>query len=189
MTYIAFAEIVLGPFEVVSTEEGFLLADALELPLAVLGDYALLEQGPPGPPTDFRWDFETEAYCLKVDEKALASARAAALAELADRRWRATQTMTYDNVVAPADSALGAVVGFIVGAQVMPARVPVTWKLAQGEFRTWSVEDVTAYGIAIRNHLQACFDVEAAATAAIFSATTPSAVRDALAATADAWPI
>ncbi len=104
---------------------------------------------------------------------ALDHAKAERLADLAAERWARTQTFSYDGVDAvPADSALVAVVGVVVGAQVVTPVEPITWKLRDGEFRSWSVEQITDYGIAIRAHIQACFDNERALTAAIQAAAT-----------------
>lgn len=101
----------------------------------------------------------------------LASAKAARLAALADMRWRATQAFAYDGVDGvPADGALTAVLGVVVADTVAPTGGTITWKLKDGEFRTWSVEDVAAYGIAIRAHVQACFDTEQRLSAAILAA-------------------
>lgn len=107
-----------------------------------------------------------------------------ALKALADRRWWKSQTFAYDGVnKAPADSALSAVTGFVVAAQIMPPEGPTTWKLAAGELRQWTFEQVVAYGIAIRNHIQACFDREAELTAEILAAEDPSSVD-----TSQGWP-
>ncbi|PZR32300.1 DUF4376 domain-containing protein [Caulobacter segnis] len=119
---------------------------------------------------------------------ALGPVRSAALAQLADMRWQATEFFTYDGVAAWADSALSAVIGFVVGAQIAPPDGPVSWKLAQGEFRSWSLAQVTAYGIAIRTHIQACFDVEADLTAQILAAESEQDITEILAAASAAWP-
>lgn len=92
------------------------------------------------------------------------------LAELADMRWQATQWFTYDGVTAPADAALTAVTGYVVAAQIRPPSGPDRWKLAAGEFRMWSVADIVDYGIAIRAHVQACFDREDELSAALAAA-------------------
>ena len=117
----------------------------------------------------------------------LAEAKAAQLRVLAALRWRATQTFAYDGVAdAPADSALTAVLGVVVADQIAPTGQPITWKLKDGEFRTWSVEDVADYGVAIRAHLQACFDNEQALSDAILAADDFDAL-DAIDLTAG-WP-
>lgn len=126
-------------------------------------------------PDDREADFMA---ALALDPAAiwLDRARADRLAELADVRWRETQAFTYDGVTAPADSALSAVVGFVVAAQMAPPEGPTTWKLAPGEFRSWTLEQIVAYGIAIRAHIQACFDHEQALTTAIQSAEDQAAL-------------
>jgi len=117
----------------------------------------------------------------------LADAKAERLATLAGIRWRATQTFTYDGVDGvPADSALTAVLGVVVADTVAPVAGDITWKLKDGEFRTWSVEDVAAYGIAIRAHVQACFDNEQALSDAVLAAADHDAL-DAIDLTAG-WP-
>lgn len=101
----------------------------------------------------------------------------ACLAALAALRWQKSQTFVFDGVAAaPADSALAAVTGFVVAAQIAPPEGATVWKLGQNEFRLWTFEQVVAYGIAIRTHIQACFDREEALTALIVAAEEPGAV-------------
>ena len=114
--------------------------------------------------------------------------RSVALDELADQRWRATQTFSYDGVVAPADPALGAVVGFVVGAQLAAPEGPSTWELARGVFRSWTVEQIIAYGLAIRAHIQACFDNVEALSAEVAAATTPAAIAAIVDQAGTSWP-
>lgn len=99
------------------------------------------------------------------------------LQALADFRWQKSLTFTYDGVPnAPADSALSAVTGFVVAAQIVTPTGPTTWKLAAGEFRSWTFEQVVAYGIAIRGHIQSCFDREEALTEMIIAAEDPASI-------------
>lgn len=99
------------------------------------------------------------------------------LKALAALRWRMSQTFAYDGVAAaPADSALAAVTGFVVAAQITPPEGATVWKLAQNEFRLWTFAEVVAYGIAIRTHIQACFDREEALTALIVAAEDPASI-------------
>ena len=100
----------------------------------------------------------------------LARAKALALQALADRRWSACQTFTYDGVRTAADPALTAVTGYVVAAQIQAPDGPTTWKLGQGHFRQWTLQDIIAYGIAIRTYVQACFDREQALSDAIEAA-------------------
>lgn len=117
----------------------------------------------------------------------LEEAKIARLGELADCRWRRCQAFDYDGATdVPADSALTAVLGIVVSNQLAGITEPFTFKLKAGEFRAWDVNDVIAYGIAIRAHLQACFDREAELDAAIQAA----ADHDALSAIdlSSGWP-
>ena len=99
------------------------------------------------------------------------------LKALAALRWQKSQTFNFDGVdAALADSALAAVTGFVVAAQIVPPEGATVWKLAQNEFRLWTFEQVVAYGIAIRSHIQACFDREETLTALIVAADEPWAV-------------
>lgn len=99
------------------------------------------------------------------------------LERLAELRWEKSQTFAYDGVAGvPADSALAAVTGFVVAAQIAPPAGLTTWKLADGEFRAWGVEEVIAYGVAIRAHIQACFDREQVLTGVILASEAPESV-------------
>lgn len=55
-----------------------------------------------------------------------------------------------------------------------------------GQFRQWTAADEIAFGAAIAEHIQDCFDVEAAATIAIEAAEDAAEVAAALEAVA--WP-
>lgn len=112
------------------------------------------------------------------------------LAALADRRWRATQTMTFDGVTdVPADPAM-AVVNATLSMrerQGVPAGATQIWKLRSPDvFRTWAHADIEAYGFAIGAHIQACFDREAELAALM----PPGATVAALAAVdiSSGWP-
>lgn len=116
-----------------------------------------------------------------------AERKANKLAALATTRWSSTQAMTYDGEAGvPADSAMSAVTGVVVGAQLFPPTEPFTWKLKDGVFRQWAIADVVAYGVAIRTHVQACFDREAELAEAINAAST-QATLDAINITTG-WP-
>ena len=64
--------------------------------------------------------------------------------------------VTYTDV--PADYALSAVTGTILAAQLSAPDEPFWWELKPGVNIQWYVADAEAYGIAIRAHIQACFD-------------------------------
>ncbi|MNS19782.1 hypothetical protein D3C72_515070 [compost metagenome] len=66
--------------------------------------------------------------------------------------------------------------GFVVAAQIAPPDGATVWKLGQNAFRLWSFEQVVNYGIAIRTHIQACFDREEALTVQIVPAEDPASI-------------
>lgn len=112
------------------------------------------------------------------DTDTLLSAKSQKLSELADIRWTKTQTFSYDGETdVPADSAMSAVIGTVVGAQSLNPEEPFIWKLKPGVFRSWYVSDVQSYGLAIREHIQSCFDREAVLATIIESATSMAALK------------
>jgi hypothetical protein len=122
---------------------------------------------------------EQDGYILEVptlEDDSLAELKTRKLQEIGAARWEQCQSFLYDGVIAPADPALTAVTGFVVAAQIAPPSGTSTWKLAPGEFRQWTVAEIIAYGIAIRNHVQGCFSTEEALSAEVASATIVSAL-------------
>ena len=117
----------------------------------------------------------------------LADLKAAKLAALGAQRWQATQTVTYDGVVTQADGAMAAVTAAVVLRQTTGATDPITWKLADGELRSWGTPELVAFGAAVGAHIQACFDREAALTVQV-QAALDAAALDAIDITAG-WPI
>ena len=98
------------------------------------------------------------------------------LRDLADYRWQKTQRFTYDGVETQADPAIAVVTARVVAAQFLPPESTTKFKLADGEFRVWSAENLIAFGMAINAHVQACFDREDQLTALILAAEDPSSV-------------
>lgn len=98
------------------------------------------------------------------------------LRTLADLRWQKTQRFTYDGVLTQADPAIAVVTAKVVASQFLPPESITTFKLADGEFRSWTNADLIAFGMAINSHVQACFEREEVLTAAIVNASNPSAV-------------
>jgi hypothetical protein len=97
---------------------------------------------------------------------------------LADIRWRKSQMLTYDGIVAPADSAMSALTAVVVATQagLIASGSSITWKLADNEFRDWSIQQLLAYGAAVQAHIQQCFVRESAFTALIDAATDEEAL-------------
>ena len=135
-------------------------------------------------------DDETGAFTIypeaqfRADEIAAVSAsvpieraRAGKLDALAALRWEKTQTMTYDGVVTPSsDVAVAYLTGAVVAIQTRVPPPTVNWKLGPGEFRTWDLAALVAFGQAMRDHIQACFDNEQTLATAIAVAQTSAEV-------------
>lgn len=120
---------------------------------------------------------EEEAEWAAWQTDAFVRNKATKLAELSRLRWQKTQTFSYDGETeVPADSAMTAVIGTIVGAQILNPEEPFIWKLKAGVFRSWYVADVRNYGLAIRDHIQQCFDREAVLATMIDGAANQAAL-------------
>lgn len=111
---------------------------------------------------------------IKADDRTPEEKQAPLLAALANRRWQATQTFTYDGVQTAADGAATALTGAIVAMQLPGGPDTVFWKLADGDFREWDLAALVAFGQAVRAHIQACFDHEAALAAQILNGEEPN---------------
>lgn len=111
---------------------------------------------------------------ISIDESPdhFSESKSGLLAALANIRWQKTQTFTYDGVLTVADSAISPLTAKVVAMQMVDPNGTATWKLAAGEFRTWTLAQLVTYGTAINAHIQACFDNEAAISAQIEAATT-----------------
>jgi hypothetical protein len=62
-------------------------------------------------------------------------------------------------------------IGAVVGAQIDPDAV-IDWKMADGTFVKLDAAAITAVALAVRAHVQACFDNEAVLKAQIETAIT-----------------
>lgn len=74
------------------------------------------------------------------------------------------------------------ILGAAVAAMLDP-NMTVNWKAAAGQFVTLNAPTILALASAVRAHVQACFDREAALMAELASATDPAAVD-----VASGWP-
>ena len=117
-----------------------------------------------------RWLVESEAVPL-------AELRAAKLAALAARRWQAeTAGITVEGVPVMSDrESQGLIVGAALQAVIDPAYT-LRWKTAAGAFVALSATELLAVAQAVRAHVQACFDREAALTEAINAAADVAAL-------------
>jgi hypothetical protein len=66
-------------------------------------------------------------------------------------------------------------IGAVVGAQIDPVAV-INWKMADGTFVILDAQAITAVAMAVRAHVQACFDNEAVLKAEIETATTAEGI-------------
>lgn len=102
-----------------------------------------------------------------VQQADLANLKALKLRALADRRWRASLRFEFDGVETYALEAIPAITAAIVARQVLDSSEPQVWKLADGEFRLWTTEELVAFGADVNSHVQGCFDNERTLTAQI----------------------
>lgn len=110
------------------------------------------------------------------DLRPLEEQKADRLAALADLRWRKTQTFVHGGVVMPADSAIPALTGAFIGLQMEGGEGTVNWKMGATTFATLDLAALTVLGLAIRAHIQACFDREAALVALLVAAPNAEAL-------------
>lgn len=95
-------------------------------------------------------------------------------AALASLRWMKTQLFTYDNVVTQADPAMAVVLGALElrKRRNIPTEYTQTWKLNENQFRKWTETDIEAFGFAISDHIQGCFDREEELSDLIWAASS-----------------
>lgn len=148
------------------------------------GNGWLVIDGAQYPPDWPRAELEALGF-VWVEPAAPAPSVAKALKALADRRWWKTQTFTYDGVETQADGAIAVVNATLTLRQRrgVPAEYPQTWKLGVSEFRQWDEAQIEAFGFAISDHIQGCFDREWVLSAQIIEAENPSSVD-----TSTGWP-
>lgn len=104
----------------------------------------------------------------------IADVKATKLSALANRRWQATQFFQFDGVRAPADSAMQAItaVAVAVSMGLRSSTDLIVWKLTDGEFRHWSLQQLLGYANAVQEHIQTCFNHEALLSGLIQAADT-----------------
>ena len=99
--------------------------------------------------------------------------RALKLSELAALRWERETGGTLFNGMPVATDAVSQTkyIGAVVGAQIDPDTI-INWKMADGSFVSLDAQSITAVAMAVRAHVQACFDREAEMKTQIEAATT-----------------
>lgn len=126
-----------------------------------------------GSPAIYEYRPGGQVITIKEDDRTPEEKQTPLLAALANRRWQAVQTFTYDGVQTAADGAATALTGAIVAMQLPGGPDTVLWKLADGDFRVWDLAALVAFGQAVRAHIQACFDHEADLAAQILNGEEP----------------
>jgi hypothetical protein len=82
--------------------------------------------------------------------------------DLANTRWqKETGGTTFNGSLLSTDPVSQTkYVGAVVGAQLDPSAI-LNWKMADGSFVELDASEITAIAMAVRAHIQACFDREA----------------------------
>jgi hypothetical protein len=90
------------------------------------------------------------------------------LDQLATLRWqKETGGMTFNSMLLSTDAVSQTkYIGAVVGVQIDPLTT-LNWKLSDGAFVTLDAAAITAVAMAVRGHIQACFDNEATIRATI----------------------
>jgi hypothetical protein len=115
----------------------------------------------------------TEARTAKIAE-----IKASKLAALAKRRWEAeTGGITVNGAsVATDEVSQTKIIGAVVGAQMDPT-VTMKWKMKSGQFVTLDAASIVGVAMAVRAHVQACFDKEAELRAQIEPSLNPDFIE------------
>jgi hypothetical protein len=81
---------------------------------------------------------------------------------LASKRWQVeTGGVTFNGLSLATDvTSQTKYIGAVVGAQIDPTAV-LNWKMADGTFVELDATEITEIAMAVRAHIQACFDKEA----------------------------
>lgn len=84
------------------------------------------------------------------------------LVELANKRWeKETGGTTFNGMPLATDTVSQTkYVGAVVAAQISPL-MTLKWKLSDGSFIDLDATTITQVAMAVRSHIQACFDKEA----------------------------
>ena len=116
---------------------------------------------------------ENGSWMVRAALPTMEELRAAKLAELAALRWEKETGGTTFNGIPLATDAVSQTkyIGAVVGAQIDPDAV-INWKMADGTFVSLNAQAITAVAMAVRAHVQACFDREAVLKAQIEAAST-----------------
>ena len=132
---------------------------------------------------------EEEAEWAGREAAAFPQRKADKLTELGRVRWEKTQTFSYDGETGvPADPALSVITSLSVSEQFASSGGATrNFKLkSPAVFRQWNIDQIVAYGMAIGEYVQDCFDREEE-LATLINAATDQAALDAID-IATGWP-
>jgi hypothetical protein len=119
------------------------------------------------------WTQQWEVIQIPDTERAAVTeaAREARLAALAQKRWeKETGGIVFNgSPVATDEVSQTKIIGAVVGSQLDPG-VSMKWKMKNGQFVTLNAAQITDVAMAVRAHVQACFDREAELRMAIVAA-------------------
>lgn len=116
---------------------------------------------------------ENGSWVLRAALPTLEEFRAGKLVELAGLRWEKETGGTNFNGMPVATDAVSQTkyIDAVVGAQIDPNAV-IKWKMADGTFVPLDAAAITAVAMAVRAHVQVCFDNEALLKAQVEAAVT-----------------
>jgi hypothetical protein len=117
-------------------------------------------------------------WMIRTALPTLSELRQNKLAALASARWeRETGGTTFNGFTVPSDAASQTkYIGAVVAAQLDPATT-IYWKMADGTFVKLNASAIVSLALAVRAHVQACFDREKQLVALIEAAQTPEALE------------
>lgn len=123
-------------------------------------------------------DFSLVAYTAAEKDALVAEAKGQKFAELAAIRWTKETGGTLFNGVPVSTDAVSQTkyIGAVVGAQIDPSAM-LKWKMIDGSFVVLDAQQITNLAMAVRAHVQACFDHEADLREAILACATLEALR------------
>jgi hypothetical protein len=111
---------------------------------------------------------ENDNWVIRTALPTLSELKAQKIAKLANVRWqKETGGMSFNGMPLSTDVVSQTkYIGALVGVQIDPLTT-LNWKLSDGTFVTLDAAAITAVAMAVRAHIQACFDNEATIRATI----------------------
>ncbi len=112
-------------------------------------------------------------WVVRFGMPSLEEVKAQRLSYLAERRWQIeTAGISFNGMNVATDTTTQTkIIGAVVGAQIDPM-TSINWKMSDGTFVILNAAGILAVAMAIRAHVQACFDHEAVLRAQIEAAIT-----------------